>query len=116
MTVEQLEYLKQYEANFKTAIESNYTRSIPPSILKKMLEIYQEETGDKYNLCTHCPISKLHFLKKVGKLYFKLVQKGNEPILVINELQETVTDLENNNVKKNKKDVKHTVSKVKQKS
>lgn len=115
MTVEQLEYLKQYEHNFKTAIESNYTRSIPPSVLKKMLDIYQEETGDKYNLCTHCSISKLHFLKKVGKLYFEIVRKGNEPILNINELQNTVTDLENNEVKNIKENAKHTTKQVKKK-
>lgn len=116
MTVEEIEFLKQYEHNFKTAIESNYTRNVVPSALRKMLDIYQRETGKKYNLCTHCPTSILGFLKTMGKVYFKLDQKGNEPILVINELQETVTDLENNDVKKDKKNGKHTVSKVKQKS
>lgn len=116
MTVEEIEYLKQFENNFKTAIESNYSRNVVPSALRKMLDIYQRETGKKYSLCTHCPTSILGFLKTIGKVYFKIVQEGNEPILIINELNETVTDLENNEVKIEKRNGKHSSSKVKQKN
>lgn len=113
MTVEEIEFLKQYEHNFKTAIESNYSRNVVPSALKKMLDIYQRETGKKYSLCTHCPTSILGFLKVMGKVYRD--QKGNEPILNINDLQNTVTDLENNEVKNIKENAKHTTKQIKKK-
>lgn len=113
MTVEEIEFLKQYEHNFKTAIESNYSRNVVPSALKKMLDIYQRETGKKYSLCTHCPASILGFLKAMGKVYRD--QKGNEPILIINDLQNTVTDLENNEVKNIKENAKHTTKQIKKK-
>jgi hypothetical protein len=68
-----------------------------------MLDIYQRETGKQYKLCSRCPVSILGFLKVVGKMYFDIVQRGNEPILEINELEKTVTKTENKKEKKIKK-------------
>lgn len=102
MTQEDLKYLKQFEPNFKTAIKSNYTRNIVKSNLENMLNIYQKETGTKYNLCYHCPTSVLKFIQTVGKFYFNLVQDGNEPTLKTKELQNTVTKKENKKEKTNK--------------
>ena len=103
MTQEDLNFLKEYEPNFTTAIKSNYTRNIVKSKLEKMLGIYEKETGKRYNLCTHCSASVLAFLKVVGKMYFDIVQQENEPILKINELEKTVTKTENKKEKKIKK-------------
>lgn len=108
MTKEDLQLLSEYETNFKTAINSNYTRNIVKSKIEKMLEIYKRETGENYILCTHCSSSVLTFLKKIGKLYFEKVQEGNENNLNINELENIVAKMENKEVKINKRNAKHT--------
>lgn len=112
MLKEDIEFLREYENNFNTAINNNYSRNIVKSKLLRMLDIYKRETGRDYNLCTHCSTSVLSFLKLIGRVYFDMVQKGNEPILEINKLPNAVTDMENNNVKKNKRNGKYTTSKM----
>lgn len=107
MTKEELEFLKLYESNYNTAIKSNYTRNIVSSVLNRMLDIYQRETGEKYNLCTHCSTSVLAFVKVIGKFYFEKVQEGNEPIVEINELDKAVTKQENKKEKTTNKNAKH---------
>ena len=107
MTQEELKFLSEYESNFKTAINSNYTRNVMKSALTKMVDIYQRETGKSYNLCPHCPTSVLAFLKVVGKMYFEIVQRGNEPNVIINDLQKTVTKKENKKEKTIKKNGKY---------
>lgn len=108
MTQEEIVFLKEYEPNFTTAINSNYSRNIVKSKLLKMLDIYKRETGRDYNLCTHCSTSILAFLKLIGKVYFDKVQEGNEPILEISELQNVVTEKENNKRKNTKKNGKYS--------
>ena len=103
MTQEELQFLSEFEPNFKTAINSNYSRNIPKSKLEKMVEIYKRETGRNYSLCTHCTTSILTFLRLIGELYFDTVQEGNETKLEINELQKTVTKMENKKKKMKKK-------------
>lgn len=103
MTKEDIQFLSEFESNFKTAINSNYSRNIVKSNLEKMLEIYKRETGRNYSLCTHCTTSILTFLRLIGELYFDTVQDGTEPNLKINELQKTVTDMENKKKKMKKK-------------
>ena len=103
MTQEDLNFLKEYESNFTTALKSDYTRTIVKPKLEKMLGIYEKETGKKYLLCTHWSTSVLAFLKDVGKMNFDIVHRGNEPILEINDLQKTVTKTENKKEKKIKK-------------
>lgn len=103
MTKEDIQFLSEFEPNFKTAINSNYSRNIVKSKLEKMLEIYKRETGRNYSLCTHCTTSILTFLRLIGELYFDTVQDGTEPNLKINELQKTVTNMENKKKKMKKK-------------
>lgn len=102
MTQEDIIYLSAYERNFNTAINSNYSRNVVSSALERMKEIYERHTGEQYRLCTHCSSSVLSFLKVVGKLYYKEVQKGNEPQLTVNELEKTVTKKENKKIKTKK--------------
>lgn len=108
MTKEDLIFLSEFENNFRTAIDSNYSRNIVKSKLEKMLEIYKRVTGRNYSLCTHCTTSILTFLRLIGDVYFDhkndLVQDGNETNMNINELQKAVTKKEN---KKKKKDIKN---------
>lgn len=100
MTKEDLKWLSQFETNFNTAINSNYSRNVLESQLRKMVEIYEKETGKKYPLCYHCSSSVLGFLKDMGKIY--LDHKGNEPKLNTNELGKVVTQKENKKVKTKK--------------
>ena len=92
MTKEDLKYLSQFETNFNTAIKSNYSRNVLESQLRKMVEIYEKVTGNKYPLCYHCSSSVLGFLKDMGKIY--LDHKGKEPKVNINELEKVVTKKE----------------------
>lgn len=117
MSSEDIKWLSQFEKNFRTAINSNYSRNILNSQLKKMVDIYEGITGKKYNLCYHCASAVLGFLQDMGKIYFEKVQDGFETEVNINELDESVTELERittkkdttNNTKKNtKKNGKHT--------
>lgn len=102
---ENMKWLSQFENNFNTAIKSNYTRNILESHLRKMAEIYEKATGKKYHLCTHCTSSILAFLKVIGKLY--LDQKGIEPELKTNELENKVAKKERKNGKR-KQDITHS--------
>lgn len=101
MTKEDLEYLKTYETNFRTAIKSDYSRNVTATALYRMLEIYRLHTGLKYTLCVHCSGAVLKFLKVIGTIYFEEVQKGNEPSLKDNELENKVTKMEKKNAKSN---------------
>lgn len=96
MTKEDIKWLSKFETNFNTAIKSNYSRNILEGSLIKMKEIYEIETGKKYSLCVHCTGNVLELLRLVGNLYFRAVQEGLEQELVINELENSVTDLETN--------------------
>lgn len=107
MTKEDINWLKKFESNFNTAIKSNYSRNILEGSLIKMKEIYEYETGKKYSLCVYCTGNVLELLRLVGNLYFKAVQTGNEPEVITNELDNSVTDMESNtknNTTKNTKD------------
>lgn len=97
---ENFKWLSQFESNFRTAINSNYTRNILESQLRKMVEIYELSTGKKYNLCYHCSSSILAFLKVIGKIY--LDQKGNETQLKDKELENKVAKKEKKNGKSTK--------------
>ena len=113
MTVEQLEYLRQFEGKFITAIKSNYTRSIPKKDLDKMLEIYNSITNKKITLCYHCTASIVGLLRDLGNLYLKevteqsvgTVQEGLEQELNINELEKSVTVTERSDVANRKNSV-----------
>lgn len=102
MIKEDMKWLSQFESNFRTAIHSNYSRNVLESQLRRMVEIYEKETGKRYSLCYHCSTQVLYFLKDMGKLYYDVlqgrnyeaVQAGNETVLTDKELEKTVTDLE----------------------
>lgn len=112
MLREDYEYLKQFESNFNTAIKSNYTRNIPQSKLEKILEIYQKEVGKGYKVCLHCNSIVVSFLKDVGKLYFS-VQEGFENNMIVNDIDEKVTDKDNERGKKEVKRVRRNTTKTK---
>lgn len=77
MTKEDLEFLAQFENNFKCALTANYTRNIPEIHLRRMKEIYDTEKNVNYHLCTHCTSSILRFIKDVGRLYNKIKEEEN---------------------------------------
>lgn len=71
MTQEEISYLSNFERNFYTAMQANFTRAITESDITKMQEIYEKETGAKLQFCKHCASGIVPFLQKLGKLYYK---------------------------------------------
>ena len=71
-----LEILKKYESFFTTALKSDYIRAIWDSDMNVMIPIYEKWTGTKYTGCFNCSKSKLEFMKKLGKLYFKKIEEN----------------------------------------
>ena len=69
MTQEQISILQKYESNFNTAINHNYTRTIPSKELEVLHSIYEEHIGKQYHFCKHCSTSILNFMKKLGQVY-----------------------------------------------
>jgi hypothetical protein len=106
MTEEQYEFLKQFENNFITSINFDYSINIQQKNLLKIKEIYEQIIGSKYIMCTHCTTDVLNLLKKIGKKYFEYKNKEQEviePQLKINDLKKVVTKKErkNNKIKNN---------------
>lgn len=112
MLREDYEFLKQFETNFNTAIKSNYTRNIPQSKLEKILEIYQKEVGKGYKVCLHCNSVVVAFLKDVGKLYFS-VQEGFENNMIVNDIDEKVTNKADKGRQKTVKGVRKNSKQIK---
>lgn len=79
MTQEELEYLKRFDTNFKTAVNHNYTSAIPSTYLKEIVKIY-EKYNNKITVCYHCSSSVLSALKTIGRWYFNKIEilKENE--------------------------------------
>lgn len=78
MSDQDFEYLKKFELNFTTALESNYSRAMLRSEYEEVIRIYNKVTGESYktNLtCSHCC---LKLLQKVGRLYFDESKCRNE--------------------------------------
>lgn len=71
MTKEDIEFLNRYKMQMECAVKYNYTHSIPSNDLDRMLQIYEKERGKKYNLCKHCTVSVLAFLKIMAEIYGK---------------------------------------------
>ena len=70
MTKQDRSFLKEYELNFKTAVNSDYSRNMPRASLEEIEKVVFDETGKTLNTnynCSHC-IMKL--LKEAAKLYF----------------------------------------------
>lgn len=69
MTDLDFDFLAQYEAHYKRAIESSYCRYIPLPDLKRMADIYRSIYASvRFNMaCAKC---KLQLLKDVGELYY----------------------------------------------
>lgn len=75
LTAEDIQLLQPYEEQMRTAIRSNYSRYVPPSIVARMVEIRRRATPG-YRINTRCPRCVLQLLKEVGCKYFNT--KGHE--------------------------------------
>lgn len=64
-------FLKEFEADFITAIFYNYTRQLPTSALMEIDRIYTEETGNILNINFGCSNCILKLMRLVGVMYFK---------------------------------------------
>ena len=78
MTKQDRNFLKEYELNFKTAVNSDYSRNMPTAAIQKLEQIYFNETGItlKTNYtCGHCVLKTL---KTIGKWYFENIKKDTD--------------------------------------
>lgn len=71
MTDEQFNALAPYEQNYKTAIESNFSRYPGRAAIETMFNIYKDLTGSRIRLHASCGTCVLHLVQDVGRLYFK---------------------------------------------
>ncbi len=91
MTKEQHEKLIKYESIFKTAIESNYYRSMDSRFAADFISMCQEL---HVYIKPSCPACVLNALKTMGKLYFDYKEPVEEkPIQDTQKLEdkETIT-------------------------
>lgn len=63
-------FLKKFEENFYTAIQSNFSRNISRSNLEKFSEIIEKETGKPTNTNYNCSVCALNLIKKMAELYY----------------------------------------------
>lgn len=71
MTKQEFKYLAQFEENFYTAIQSNFSRNISISNLEKFSEIIEKETGKPTNTNYNCSVCALNLIKKMADIYYK---------------------------------------------
>lgn len=70
MTKQEFKYLSQFDENFYTAIQSNFSRNISRSNLERFSEIIEKETGKTINTNYNCSVCALNLIKKMAELYY----------------------------------------------
>lgn len=70
LTDKQFEALAKYEDNFRTAINSRWSRGISAAAYDFMREVYQSATGQTMPGRPSCGNCILRMLQAVGRLYF----------------------------------------------
>lgn len=70
MTKQEFKYLSQFEDNFYTAIQSNFSRNISRSNLERFSEIIEKETGKTTNTNYNCSVCALNLIKKMAEIYY----------------------------------------------
>ena len=68
-TKEQMETLSSFEENFRTALQSNYTRGIGTSGYTTMHRILKEATGTNLPFRPSCYSCMFRLVSTTGKLY-----------------------------------------------
>ena len=71
MTDEQFNTLAQFEPNFKTALECNYSRYPGQAGVDTLFRIWRELTNSRVNINRSCGTCILNLVKNVGKLWYQ---------------------------------------------
>lgn len=71
MTDEQFNTLAQFEPNFKTALECNYSRYPGQAGVDTLFRIWRELTNTRVNINRSCGSCILNLVKNVGKLWYQ---------------------------------------------
>ena len=88
------ELVKKYYNNMETAFKYQYARAVPLTDMKKLVELYENQTNTKLNNNFNCSVCQLNTLKKMYELWGK---KDN----TVNTSTDTIdTDNSNNKPKK----------------
>ena len=100
MNKEQHDKLIKYESIFKTAIESNYYRSMNSRFASDFIDMCHEL---HVYIKPSCPACVLNALKAMGKLYFEYKEQVEEnPILDVQKPEDTETITKPNKVSQDK--------------
>lgn len=68
-----LDFYKQYEERFRTAINSDYSRGLSSSQYKELVDRYKADTGRVLRGSPGCSRCVMTALKEIGKFYFSQV-------------------------------------------
>lgn len=107
---EDLEILSKYENWFYTAINLDYIRALWDNDMNLLIPIYERLTGVKANV-NSCGKCKLNFMKKLGKLYYKIIENG-ENIEQRSEGQSKVCSRTNSKRKQSKSGIRESNGKI----
>ena len=69
LTSEQLDFLKQFEDNFRTATEGSWARQRPVGADQKMVAILEYVTGKPYPFHAGCRRCEINLLRDIEKIY-----------------------------------------------
>ena len=78
LTSEQLDFLKQFEDNFRTATEGGWARQRPIGADQKMVAILEYVTGKPYPFHAGCRRCELNMLRDVAKVYYDAKHAAEE--------------------------------------
>ena len=70
LTTEQLEVLSKWEANFRTAVEAQWSAPIPETARQTILNIWNIATGEGRKLQRGCSRCAFQLVRDMGQLYF----------------------------------------------
>lgn len=92
MNRELFDKLSKFESNFKTIIESDYTRNINKKDRKFLLSVYKELTNDVSPKLIHCSNCIKEILKPIAKAYYEYKGIKEAPLAIISLPMEEVPD------------------------
>lgn len=106
LTDNEIDVIERYEDRMRTAVFSGYSRGVISPDLERLRLIYNKVKGIDYSLNKSCATCQLTFLTAFGRWWFEnkeriyeerlsnvdKVSEAPEPVLIINDLQKSVTN------------------------
>lgn len=100
LTKEDKALLKTVEPQMRTALHSNYARSIGDRNMTRLIELWEKIKGTRYPNRGSCASCQLKLLAKVGKWYEEEYSQP-EPEVTVNKLDNKAADKQQEKIKDN---------------